>query len=149
VLLLIIWITVTAVCKTVVPVAVTVISYCDYIVGLLSLMTMYHPVGLHDVPFKLYNFDAAFTVTVTNLMQAAYDHVKHPKFLNGEWTQGQVLKTFVDDFRYRGAYCDAVHGDAPCERISKREFVDYYMGYSTIIDRDVNFDYMMRHNWKI
>jgi len=87
-------------------------------------------------------------VTATNL-QAAYDHVKHPKFLNGEWSQGKVLKTFVDDFRYDGAYCNAVHGDKQCERISKQEFLDYYRGYSTVIDKDVNFDYMMRNNWKI
>ena len=75
--------------------------------------------------------------------------MKHPKFANGEWTQAQVLKTFVDDFRYHGAYCNAVHGDKRCERIAKREFVDYYMGYSTIIDKDVDFDYMMRHSWKM
>ena len=60
-----------------------------------------------------------------------------------------MLKSFIDDFRHRGAYCRAMYGNRKCERISKREFVDYYMGYSTIIDKDVQFDYMMRHNWKI
>jgi len=83
-------------------------------------------------------------------VQAAYNHVKHPKFENGDWTRGQVLRSFVDDFRYRGAYCSAVHaGERRCERISKREFTDYYTGYSTVVDKDVQFDYMMRNSWKI
>jgi len=81
-------------------------------------------------------------------IQEAYDHVKHPKFANGDWTQEQVLKSFIDDFRYHGAYCRAVHGQQKCERISKQEFFDYYMGHSTIIEKDVAFDYMMRHSWK-
>ena len=36
-------------------------------------------------------------VTVEDL-KGVYNVKKHPKYLNGEWTEEQVLKTFLDSF---------------------------------------------------
>jgi hypothetical protein len=66
--------------------------------------------------------------------------------MNGDWSRDQVLKEFFDDFLYPGAYSAGVDH---LQRISKHEFIDYYLGLSAIVNRDIEFDYIVRSKWKI
>jgi hypothetical protein len=79
-------------------------------------------------------------------LQEAYGIEKNPHFMNGEWSRDRVIEKFFDDFLYPGAYRAGLD---PSQRVSKQEFVDYYLGLSITIDRDIDFDYIMRNNWKI
>ena len=36
-------------------------------------------------------------------LKGVYNVTKHPKFLNGEWTEDQILKKFLDTFDTKGA----------------------------------------------
>ncbi|CAF4621044.1 unnamed protein product [Rotaria magnacalcarata] len=78
-------------------------------------------------------------ITIEDL-RGVYDVRKHPKYLNGEWSQDQVLRHFLDCFDY-GKHKDGV--------VTREEFVDYYAGVSASIDNDMYFDLMMRNSWKI
>jgi hypothetical protein len=78
--------------------------------------------------------------------QEAYDFEKNPKFLNGDWSRDQVMQAFVDDFLYPGAYYAGID---PLQRVSKHEFIDYYLGLSAFVDRDIEFDYIVRSQWKL
>ncbi|XP_029942897.1 calcyphosine-like b isoform X2 [Salarias fasciatus] len=64
----------------------------------------------------------------------------HPKYQNGEWTEEQVFRTFLDSF------------DSPNDKDGKvtlEEFVNYYSGVSASIDSDVFFILMMKNAWKL
>jgi Ca2+-binding EF-hand superfamily protein len=69
-----------------------------------------------------------------------YNVKQHPKFLNGELTEHQVLKQFLDSFEV------SQHKDGV---VSFDEFVNYYAGVSASIDSDIYFDHMMRNSWKL
>uniref|UniRef100_A0A4W6FR19 Calcyphosine-like b n=1 Tax=Lates calcarifer TaxID=8187 RepID=A0A4W6FR19_LATCA len=59
---------------------------------------------------------------------------------NGEWTEDQVFRTFLDSF------------DSPYDKdgkVTKEEFMNYYAGVSASIDTDVYFIVMMRNAWKL
>ena len=41
-------------------------------------------------------------ITIQDL-KGVYDVRKHPKYLNGEWSEDQILKKFLDTFDTKGA----------------------------------------------
>ncbi|XP_070563688.1 calcyphosin-like protein [Ptychodera flava] len=78
-------------------------------------------------------------ITVEDL-KGVYNVKKHPKYLNGEWTEEQVFRTFLDSF------------DSPDDKdgqVTKEEFYNYYCGVSASIDSDAYFIVMMQHAWKL
>ncbi|KAK9532099.1 hypothetical protein VZT92_009502 [Zoarces viviparus] len=78
-------------------------------------------------------------ITVEDL-RGVYSAKYHPKYQNGEWTEDQVFRTFLDNF------------DSPYDKdgkVTKEEFINYYCGVSASIDRDVYFILMMRNAWKL
>ncbi|KAL3869503.1 hypothetical protein ACJMK2_042175 [Sinanodonta woodiana] len=78
-------------------------------------------------------------ITVEDL-KGVYNVKKHPKYMNGEWTEEQVLMKFLESF------------DTPNEadgKVTKEEFLNYYSGVSASIDQDAYFDLMMRTAWRI
>jgi len=78
-------------------------------------------------------------LTVEDL-KGVYNVKKHPKYLNGEWTEEQCLRTFLDAF------------DTPDNKdgtITHDEFINYYAGVSASIDADAYFDLMMRNAYKL
>eukprot|EP00794_Sanderia_malayensis_P008213 gene8213-9093_t len=74
-------------------------------------------------------------------MKRVYNARKHPKYLNGEWTEGQVFNEFLKTFEPDEASRDG--------RVTLDEFTNYYAGVSNSIDDDAYFDLMMRNAWKI
>ncbi|XP_077203089.1 calcyphosin-like protein [Paroedura picta] len=78
-------------------------------------------------------------VTIEDL-RGVYNAKHHPKYQNGEWTEDQVFRTFLDNF------------DSPYEKdgqVTTDEFMNYYSGVSASIDTDVYFIVMMKNAWKI
>ncbi|XP_008304099.1 calcyphosine-like b [Stegastes partitus] len=78
-------------------------------------------------------------ITVEDL-QGVYNAKYHPKYQNGEWTEEQVFRTFLDNF------------DSPYDKdgkVTQEEFMSYYAGVSASIDTDVYFIVMMRNAWKL
>lgn len=79
-------------------------------------------------------------VITTEDLKGVYNVSKHPKYLNGEWTEDQCLRTFLDAF------------DTPDNKdgtVTEDEFMSYYSGVSASVDNDAYFDLMMRQAWKI
>lgn len=78
-------------------------------------------------------------ITVEDL-KGVYNVKKHPKYLNGEWSEEQCLRQFLDSF------------DTPNDKdgqVTKDEFLNYYAGVSASIDSDAYFDLMMRNAYKL
>ncbi|XP_054612300.1 calcyphosine-like b [Dunckerocampus dactyliophorus] len=78
-------------------------------------------------------------ITIEDL-RGVYDAKYHPKYQNGEWTEEQVFRTFLDNF------------DSPYDKdgkVTQEEFINYYCGVSASIDNDVFFILMMRNAWKL
>ncbi|XP_047227830.1 calcyphosine-like b isoform X1 [Girardinichthys multiradiatus] len=78
-------------------------------------------------------------VTIEDL-RGVYNAKYHPKYQNGEWTEEQVFRTFLDSF------------DSPYDKDGKvtlEEFLNYYAGVSASIDTDVYFIVMMNNAWKL
>ncbi|XP_063445727.1 calcyphosin-like protein isoform X2 [Mytilus trossulus] len=59
----------------------------------------------------------------------------HPKYLSGEWTLDQTLRSFLDSID---------SPDDPDGVVTREEFLDYYAGVSATIDDDSYFVMMMR-----
>ncbi|CAF0795601.1 unnamed protein product [Rotaria sordida] len=78
-------------------------------------------------------------ITVDDL-RGVYIVKHHPKYMNGEWSEDQVLRQFLDCFDY-GKHKDGI--------VTREEFIDYYSGVSASVDNDMYFDLMMRNSWKI
>lgn len=78
-------------------------------------------------------------ITIEDL-RGVYSAKSHPKYLNGEWSEDDVLRHFLDCFDYGN------HKDG---KVTREEFIDYYSGVSASIDNDAYFDLMMRNSWKI
>lgn len=74
-------------------------------------------------------------------LEAVYDYSKHPKFLNGDWVRDRIVGNFISHFAGYDCNMDVI--------VSRNEFQDFYAGLSMFIDRNVDFDYIIRHNWKI
>ncbi|XP_070562903.1 calcyphosin-like protein [Ptychodera flava] len=73
-------------------------------------------------------------------LRGVYNARKHPKYLNGEWTEEQVFRKFLDTF-------DAE--DSKDGKVTREEFNEYYGGISASIDDDSYFDLMMKNAWKM
>ncbi|XP_026794604.2 calcyphosine-like b isoform X2 [Pangasianodon hypophthalmus] len=78
-------------------------------------------------------------ITVEDL-RGVYNVKHHPKYQNGEWTEEQIFRKFLDSF------------DSPDDKdgkVTKEEFVNYYSGVSASIDSDVYFILMMKTAWRL
>ncbi|XP_072371693.1 calcyphosine-like b isoform X3 [Scyliorhinus torazame] len=78
-------------------------------------------------------------ITIEDL-RGVYNAQHHPKYQNGEWTEEQVFRTFLDSF------------DSPDNKdgiVTKCEFLNYYSGVSASIDSDAYFVLMMRSCWRL
>ncbi|KAL2294196.1 hypothetical protein Nmel_007920 [Mimus melanotis] len=78
-------------------------------------------------------------ITIDDL-RGVYNVKYHPKYLNGDWTEDQVFRHFLDNF------------DSPYDKDGKvtiEEFMNYYAGVSASIDTDVYFILMMKNAWKL
>ncbi|KAM9307067.1 calcyphosine-like b [Pholidichthys leucotaenia] len=78
-------------------------------------------------------------ITIDDL-QGVYNAKYHPKYQNGDWTEDQVFRKFLESF------------DSPYDKdgkVTKEEFLNYYSGVSASIDTDVYFIVMMRNAWKL
>ncbi|NWW78739.1 CAPSL protein, partial [Climacteris rufus] len=78
-------------------------------------------------------------ITIEDL-RGMYNVAYHPKYQNGEWTEDQVFRAFLDNF------------DTPYNKDGKvtiEEFMNYYAGVSASIDTDVYFIIMMKNAWKL
>ncbi|ELW53493.1 Calcyphosin-like protein [Tupaia chinensis] len=78
-------------------------------------------------------------ITIEDL-RGVYNVKHHPKYQNGEWTEEQVFRKFLDNF------------DSPYDKdglVTPEEFMNYYAGVSASIDTDVYFIVMMRTAWKL
>ncbi|XP_052105627.1 calcyphosin-like protein isoform X3 [Mytilus californianus] len=72
-------------------------------------------------------------------LKGVYSVKHHPKYLNGEMTEDQILRTFLDVF-------DQGVKDGT---VTKEEFTNYYSGVGANIDTDEEFVKMMTTAWKI
>jgi calcyphosin len=43
------------------------------------------------------------SLIIEKLLLGVYDVRKHPKYMNGEWTEEQILKKFLDTFDTKGS----------------------------------------------
>ncbi|NXO28974.1 CAPSL protein, partial [Cisticola juncidis] len=78
-------------------------------------------------------------VTIEDL-RGVYNVKYHPKYINGDWTEDQVFRAFLDNF------------DSPNDKdgkVTTEEFMNYYAGVSASIDTDVYFIIMMKNAWKL
>jgi len=69
-----------------------------------------------------------------------YNVSLHPKYQNGEWTEDQVFKHFLQSFEFPN--------DAD-GKVTWEEWLNYYCGVSSSIDKDSYFALMMRNSWKL
>lgn len=65
----------------------------------------------------------------------AHNARKHPKYLSGEWTEEEVLRSFLDSMDTPGC---------PDGKVTKEEFLNYYAGVSATVEEDSYFDLLMR-----
>ncbi|RUS77397.1 hypothetical protein EGW08_014843 [Elysia chlorotica] len=78
-------------------------------------------------------------VTVEDL-RGIYNAREHPKFRNGEWTEEECFRSFINTFENSG------EKDG---KVTKDEFFNYYSELGASIDEDGYFDLMIRQTWKI
>ncbi|NWY73541.1 CAPSL protein, partial [Erithacus rubecula] len=78
-------------------------------------------------------------VTVDDL-RGVYSGQHHPKYLNGEWTEDQVFRAFLENF-------DSFYDRDG--KVTTDEFMNYYAGVSASIDTDAYFILMMKNAWQL
>lgn len=94
---------------------------------------MYYKLTKHDIKAMLcgnmfFSFRFVLVVYATNARS-------HPKYQSGEWTEDEVLRSFLDSIDTPGN---------PDGKVTRDEFMNYYAGVSATIDDDCYFDLMMR-----
>lgn len=105
-------------------------------------------------------------ITIEDL-RGVYNAKCHPKYQNGEWSEDQVFRTFLDSFdspydkdgKVTGAW--RLARQAPCGlwtwfdagitpwRWPRRHFMNYYAGASESINNDEYFIMTMRNAWNL
>lgn len=93
-----------------------------------------------DAAFKKLDKSGDGVVTYEDL-KGVYNCRRHPKVMNGEWTEKQCLENFLNNFEPDESKRDG--------KVTHEEFVNYYAGVSASIDNDAHFDLMMRNAWKL
>ncbi|NWR94464.1 CAPSL protein, partial [Furnarius figulus] len=78
-------------------------------------------------------------ITIDDLREV-YNPKYHGKYINGDWTEEQVFRVFLENF---GSPHDK---DG---KVTTEELMDYYAGVSASIDTDIHFIVMMKAAWKI
>ncbi|NXQ52033.1 CAPSL protein, partial [Anthoscopus minutus] len=78
-------------------------------------------------------------ITIEDLRKL-YNGKHHPKYINGDWTEDQVFKAFLDNFG------SSYENDG---KVTTEEFMNYYAGVSASIDTDIYFIVMMKNAWKL
>ncbi|KAK2179823.1 hypothetical protein NP493_470g01008 [Ridgeia piscesae] len=73
-------------------------------------------------------------------LKGVYNGRKHPKYLNGTWTEEQVFNEWLNSFNGPQNFSGVV---------MRLEFENYYAGVSASIDMDIYFDLMMRQAWRL
>eukprot|EP00040_Diaphanoeca_grandis_P042203 m.264395 g.264395 ORF g.264395 m.264395 type:complete len:211 (-) comp55932_c0_seq1:81-713(-) len=79
-------------------------------------------------------------ITVEDL-KGTYNVKSHPKYLNGEWSEDEVLVKYLEVFQKGSDEIDDV--------VTWEEFLNYYSGVSASIDTDAYFTLMMTMAWKL
>ncbi|XP_074138772.1 calcyphosin-like protein isoform X5 [Sminthopsis crassicaudata] len=97
-------------------------------------------------------------ITIEDL-RGVYNVKHHPKYQNGEWTEEQVFRKFLDSFD--SPYDkDGLAMQQQDKKISlsvlnfatagyPEEFMNYYAGVSVLIDTDIYFIIIMTIAWKL
>ncbi|VDM31253.1 unnamed protein product [Hydatigera taeniaeformis] len=126
---------------------------------------------LVDLVFKKMDKTGDGVITVDDL-KGVYDVRSHPKYLNGELSERDVLNEYLKAFESRGevdgktyftcsefkdvlvclflstnnsyGFCSSI-----CFKVTWQEFLNYYSGVSSSIDDDVYFDLMLRNAYKL
>ncbi|NXB82653.1 CAPSL protein, partial [Donacobius atricapilla] len=78
-------------------------------------------------------------ITIEDL-RGMYNVKYHPKYLNGDWTEDQVFRAFLENF-------DSSYDKDG--KVTTEEFMNYYAGVSASIDTDTYFIVMMKNAWKL
>ena len=97
--------------------------------------------------FDKIDFDHDGLVSIDDLKEG-YDVTKHPKFKSGEWNKVKTLKEFLDTFVKKAHASDEKDKEGQSV-YTRQDFIDYYAMMSPAIDRDVNFDFVVRNAWKL
>lgn len=105
-------------------------------------------IGLIRKAFQKLDTDQSGVLTYQDL-EKTYDVRKHPKYMHGEWSKEDVLKSFLKTFEKGGNEDGEVTWD---------EFLNYYSGVSASVDNvtekgtgksDAYFSLMMKQAWGI
>ncbi|XP_069123846.1 calcyphosin-like protein isoform X2 [Argopecten irradians] len=89
--------------------------------------------------FDLLDADHDGLLKIEDLKVRFSDNVKcHPKFLSGEWTEEETLRSFLDTIDDQ---------NNPDGVVTREEFLDYYAGVSALYDDDAYFDLTMRASY--
>ncbi|NXU65168.1 CAPSL protein, partial [Horornis vulcanius] len=78
-------------------------------------------------------------ITIEDLRRV-YNVKYHPKYINGDWTEDQVFRAFLDNFD---------SSNDKDGKVTTEEFMNYYAGVSASIDTDIYFIIMMKNAWKL
>lgn len=116
------------------------LCYDEFLVGLRGPIPRCRETLIRQAFNKL-DKDGSGEITIDDL-KGVYSVQQHPKFQNGEWTEDQILKKYLEQFEGGGG----VKGDGV---ITWDEFMDYYAGVSASVDTNAYFDLMMRSVWKL
>ncbi|XP_015769612.1 PREDICTED: calcyphosin-like protein isoform X1 [Acropora digitifera] len=79
-------------------------------------------------------------ITVEDL-KGVYNVKAHPKYQNGEMTEEQIFRKFLNTFEVGSNEVDGT--------ITRDEFMNYYAGVSASIDNDAYFLLMMKNAYKL